>query len=203
MNEFKRTLQSSYATIVDRFYEANHHKFLETHFEQFFKVVKPNGIILDVGCGTGRDTAVFKKHNFQTVGLDLTYEMLQKGKLNGVDTPLVQADIEALPIKHGVDGIWASASLLHIPKQKIPTVLDGFYSLLNYEGILYATVKQGLGDEWKEISYKKKAKRFFNYWQTNHWNDALENAGFKILEEWTDTTRTDNWLVRICKKESV
>lgn len=202
MNELKQTLQASYTKIADNYFQANHSKYLDTHFEKFFDLVTPNGLVLDAGCGTGRDTAVFAQHNYQVIGLDLTLAMLAKGKANEVDTTLVQADLEAMPLRRGFDGIWASASLLHIPAEKIPFILTEFYNLLNQNGVFYCTVQKGHGARWRRISYQKHAKRFFKYWQAESWNSMLEQAGFEIVHEWTDATRTKDWLVRICRKPS-
>lgn len=202
MKPIKQTLQDSYKKIAPTYFQANNDKVLTTHIEKFVTLVKPNGLVLDVGCGTGRDTAVLQSHNLHVVGLDLTFEMMVYGRKNGNLGHYVQAEMQALPIAQGVDGIWASASLLHLPPDHIPETLSQFHHLLAPNGIFYCTIKQGDGDAWTPISYQEEAPRYFNYWQAEPWNTQLETAGFTIVDGWTIHDRTVPWLVRFCKKNS-
>ncbi len=117
---------------------------LSERYERFLSYLPPKARILDAGCGPGRDTLFFKKKGFEVDAFDGSIEMVSLStQLTGVKTQhLLFQDIEFNEI---YDAIWASAALLHIPYDELPTILGRLHRALKPSGILYASFKYGCG----------------------------------------------------------
>lgn len=166
---------------------------------RFVACVPAGGTVLDVGCGPGFDTAVLNTHHLHAIGLDLSLGMLQAGRTTlGLDVAVAQADMRRLPIgTASVDGIWALASLLHLPATAVAPTLLEFRRVLRPGGALYLSVKQreshGRGAEWTPNAYGHNRSRYFRFWTPTELDAALTDARFTVRERW----QTGIWLNRI------
>ncbi|MDD6512684.1 class I SAM-dependent methyltransferase [Sharpea azabuensis] len=112
-------------------------------YNMFEKYLKPNDHILDLGCGSGRDTKHFIT-NYHVTALDPV-----KAFLNNVPENINKLNLNATDIiKHeelynSFDAIFACASLLHIPQEDLKEVFLGCYKILKDEGIMYVSFKYG------------------------------------------------------------
>ena len=196
-----RVTRQTYEKIAAVYAERNRDRSaLEEEVAQFVALVKPGGWVVDVGCGPGFDTAVFQQYNLKTVALDYTYAMMQTGRIElGIETNFVQGDMRYLPFASQIDGLWVSASLLHLNRADVPQTLAQFYRILQEEGILYLAVKQGEGDEWTAVSYDQDVPRYFTYWQEADLDALLEEVGFTIVHGWLSEGRS-TWIVRLARK---
>jgi len=171
----------------------------------FAALAGPNGRVLDVGCGAGFDTAVLGQHGLHAVGVDLSWGMMQAGRQRGMGTDsqgvdFVQADMRALPFAAGWDGIWACASLLHVPRPQVPAVLSRFAALLRPDGVLYLSVKLGDDEAWTADKYGRQHARFFTYWRPETLDPLLADAGFQIVSGDVQQGKHDIWLSRLAQK---
>lgn len=104
----------------------------------------PRGSILDLGCGSGRDTKQFLAMGYQVTAMDGSAEMCRiASDYTGI--PVACRRFEELTEEDAYDGIWACASLLHIPEEQLPEILDRICRALKDDGILYASFKKGCG----------------------------------------------------------
>lgn len=142
--------------------------------DAFCARLAPGSRVADLGCGPGRDLAVLTARGLRPVGLDVSAGMLaQAGAAGGFD--LVQADVAALPFRSGsLDGIWASASLLHVPHARIAGVLGELARVCRAGAALYATVKLGAGEGVGSDG------RFFAYHDPIGFAGLLEQVGFVV-----------------------
>jgi SAM-dependent methyltransferase len=175
---------------------------LEKPMARFADLLPAGGWVCDVGCGSGFDTAVLQQKGFRTIGLDRSISMMQTGRdAYGMTAHFVQADMRDLPLgKTAVSGLWASASLLHLPRPDVPETLQTFARILKPGGILYLSVKLGDGANWVPNPYKDDLPRFFTYWQPDTLDPLLIEAGFTLLDGWENQGRRDRWLVRFAQK---
>jgi ubiquinone/menaquinone biosynthesis C-methylase UbiE len=113
--------------------------------DAFMSLLHPGAHILDAGCGSGRDTLVFLEHAFQVTAMDASSAMVELAtKATGQSVLLSTfADIN---FEQAFDGIWANASLLHVPAQEIDDVLNRLSRALKVAGVLYMSVKVGDGE---------------------------------------------------------
>jgi ubiquinone/menaquinone biosynthesis C-methylase UbiE len=161
---------------------------LLTFAQKFLESLEPNANILDVGCGPGRDMAWFESHNINVTGVDYTKAMLEiaRTKVHGT---LVQSDMRKMPFDaNSRNGIWCSASLLHLPKTDSPAALLEFKRILKPNGILFLAVQEGEGEHLETREVYGENQRFFARYSVSEMTGILEAAGFQTLECDTDST---------------
>lgn len=141
----------------------------------------PGASILDLGCGPGRDTRFYREQSYRVVGADLSLGMLEEARRRNPDGIFVQADMRRLPFKDGsFQGIWASASFLHLPKQSAGRALNEMQRVLDDNGVLFMAVKRGQAESWREPE-DAPARFYFAYYRSDELAAKVRQAGFEIL----------------------
>ena len=108
----------------------------------FLKALPKKAHILDFGCGSGRDSMYFMEHGYQVTAVDGSEKMcLLASSLIG--HPVRQMLFYELNDKNAYDGIWACASILHLPKGKLQEVLNKMVQALQADGAIYTSFKYG------------------------------------------------------------
>jgi len=203
MNDLQKTKESYQQLAADYAQAQQERGSLQAQVGRFVALLQPGGLVLDVGCGPGWDTAVLQAHHFIAIGLDFTHEMMRVGREeHGLQVPFVQADMRRLPFAGQFDGIWACASLLHLSRGDVLPTLREFHRLLKSGGVVYLSVKLGSGEKWIPTSYNRPLPRFFTYWQPETLDPLLETAAFHIIDGWEEQGKRDRWLVRYVRKEA-
>lgn len=193
---YKKIAQSYAETWQDR-------SIILPHMERFVSLVRPGGLVFDVGCGPGFDTAVLQQHHHHAIGLDYTWQMMVTGRTqHQLTVDFAQADMRRLPLGTIADGLWVSASLLHIPRPEVSHTLREFHRVLLPQGVLYLAVKKGDGELWTAQSYGHDAPRFFTLWQPQSLDELLKTAAFEIIDGWVDNISPTPWIVRFARKTS-
>ena len=155
----------------------------------FARYLRPDGLVLDIGCGPGFDSELLRERGFRAVGIDLSSQMIRSGK--GVyPSSFILADMELLPLSQGADGLWVNASLHHIQRDSIPATLGEFHRVLKPGGVLFIAVKDGVGERWEVTPYDETVSRWFTYWSTGQLRSAVTAAGFEIR----DLNRNGMWI---------
>lgn len=133
--------------------------------------------ILDLGCGPGRDVKYFKTLGHRPIGLDGSKEFC-KIACHYTNCPILQQTFLNLELpKEGFDGIFANASLFHIPGQELPRVLSVLHDALRPGGILFSSDPRGNGEGWQ-------GQRYGHYMELNTSQSYLEGTGFEILHHY-------------------
>ncbi len=108
----------------------------------FTDLLPDDGLVLDWGCGTGRDSRVLLNQGFLVVSTDASQTMCNLAH----DLFRVRANCETFGELNAVckyDGIWACASLLHVKLTRLPILLQKAHKALKPKGVLYASFKLG------------------------------------------------------------
>lgn len=168
-----------------------------------FEPYLPAGsLVLDLGCGGGRDSRRFASLGHQVIALDPCPELLAEARR---DTPLdlgrrihyVVGASPDLPIAgSSCSAIWACASLLHLSRPAMPGALAECHRILTGGGVLWVSVKQGAGERVCD-------GRRFTYWEMDPLKRVVQGARFDAMAtserpslDQPDTT----WLSVLAKK---
>ena len=84
---------------------------------KWLKCLPVGASLLDLGCGGGWDADDLAQRGYRVVGVDRTSALLVAGRRRYPSLPLIRADLRHLPFQPmSFDGLWAAASLMHLPK---------------------------------------------------------------------------------------
>lgn len=163
---------------------------LREHLERFASAIGPDGRVIDVGCGPGRDLGLLCAAGLRAVGVDASIGMLRAGPGHAV----AQADMRALPVRSGaLDGAWSQAALLHVPRDQLATVLGELRRVLRDDGALFVNTATGDGEEWEPVSYRPERHRWFVYHQADDFVRTVTAAGFDIRDV-SESVSHRNWI---------
>lgn len=150
---------------------------MESLYQPFLAELPEGALILDVGCGSGRDTLAFKKKGYQVDAIDYSEELVKKAsRLTGI--PIKLKSFYEVDDYEAYDGIWACASLLHCERTRLKKVIGKLVSALKPNGVLYLSFKYGNGDREKdgrqftdldEVQAKALLEQFDNVQQIQQW----------------------------------
>lgn len=102
--------------------------------------------ILFIGCGSGRDIQTAENLGFACVGIDISPEMIQLAKSNGVTSPLHIMDMRDLNfVPNSFGAVFCETAISHINKTDQQKVLRNFERILTKNGIIFLGVRLGSG----------------------------------------------------------
>lgn len=134
--------------------------------------------ILDLGCGPGRDLKTFTQLGHKAIGLDGSSRFAEMARAySGCD--VWHQDFLHLDLPRAVfDGVYANASLFHIPGAELPAVLDKLHATLKPGGVLFSSNPRGDNREgWN-------GPRYGSYHDYEAWEGYLTAAGFAPLHHY-------------------
>lgn len=144
-----------------------------------FAASVPSGVRrADLGCGAG----LYLPHlGRPVVALDAARAMLELSRGVAPDAVLVQADVEALPLRRAsLGGAWARATYLHVSRPRLPAALADLHRAVCVGGPVHLTMR--LGDDDGLLADDDFPGRFFAGWQPEPLRDVLVGAGFEVDE---------------------
>ena len=114
--------------------------------------------LLDLGCGAGQDARHLRKEGYRVVGLDRTGVLLAFARRRSPIVPLTPADMRRLPLhRYSVDGIWAAASVIHLPKEAVRVLFVDGLDVIQPGGVLAATVAHGIEESDSEAGVDSRS----------------------------------------------
>jgi SAM-dependent methyltransferase len=166
-------------------------------YKPFLELLPIGGRILDAGCGSGRDTKAFLENGYKVDAMDASAEMVRMAT-SYAGVTVKHKRFEEVTERDVYDGIWACASLLHIPRTDLARVLSILSSALKGSGYLYASFKYGTED-------REEGGRLFTDLDEMAVDSLLgSTAGLKLFLSWrTDDVRRDrkqSWINFIARK---
>jgi SAM-dependent methyltransferase len=134
--------------------------------------------ILDLGCGPGRDLLDFKARGHDPVGLDGTADFVEMARRHA-GVPVLHQSFLALDLPpHSFDGVFANASLFHVPAQALPRVLADLFACLREGGVLFSSNPRGDDREgWN-------GDRYGAYHTLAQWQSFATDAGFEPIRHY-------------------
>jgi len=146
---------------------------VSTMLHDFASKLPAHGAVLDVGCGSGRDTLAFLNRGFNVTAFDASIE-LAKIACQAINHPVHVTTIENMAWEDEFDGVWAMASLLHLRKDQLLTAITSCARALKSTGAgqFFASFKLGDGEGIDDKG------RFFSYYQKDELQQLFESTRY-------------------------
>jgi SAM-dependent methyltransferase len=134
-------------------------------------------LILDLGCGMGRDLRIFDQFGLRCLGLDFSKQMLS---IHGFKD-CVCASMNRLPFKKETfDGVWSCSSMKYLAYEELLETLKEVRRVLKFDGLCWIGLDEGEG----EVTEKRDdIDLTLHLHSGNHFSSFLEELGVKILEK--------------------
>ncbi|MFB6208737.1 MAG: class I SAM-dependent methyltransferase [Candidatus Nanohaloarchaea archaeon] len=161
-----------------------------THLEEFAEMMPEEGIVLDAGCGAGLDSNYLSSRGFEVVGVDLSDKMLEVAERNFPDIEFRKKDLRELDFeKNSFDGVVASFSLIYIPKDDIPGIIQEFAKILAERGLLFLGLQKGRSRETNVEDPATEGEVFMNIMSEKEIQDILGKCGFSIEKNMSENPK--------------
>lgn len=190
------------------YYNQNAQAFVETTlnvdmqalYQPFIKLLSDNALILDAGCGSGRDTKAFLDMGFQVEAIDASEEMAKHAtSYTGINAQ--HKTFQDIGDENKYDAIWACASLLHVPQSELPSVISKLSEALKPNGIWYLSFKYG------DTERTKDGRSFTDMNEKSVGAILSRQPNLELVEMWITADarpeRDEKWLNLIVKKQKI
>ena len=161
--------------------------------------------ILDVGCGSGRDANYFAKQGYEVTAIDASAELIQWARQHHMSSRITWvhldfSSIEKQAWENKFTGIWACASLLHVPFLELPCIIESLLETLTDDGVMYLSFKYGEGERIDN-------ERFFCNMNESRWITIVVNIPQVIeYDIWLSADKRadckDAWFNVMIKREN-
>ena len=169
---------ASFYTDNAAIYAARERRLPRQRLDAFLAALPARATILELGCGGGHDAAYMMSRGFDVTPTDGSAELAREAEKR-LGRPVQVMRFEALDATEIFDGIWAEASLLHVPRSALPDIFDRILRALKTGGIFHASFKAG------EAEGHDKFGRYYNY-PSAVWLEAMLSA-----RGWKNITMTE------------
>lgn len=188
MDETVESTIDTYESVAEQYCERHPDRTtVQAQLDRFLDSVAGDRV-LDVGCGPGWETETFAKRGYDPIGVDLTPAFLRIANDRRVTGRFARMDMRQLGVEEdSIDGLWACASFLHVPRSDACATLAEFHRVLR-SGPLALSVKRGDGTA-PGITYEDDDRRFVLY-TSDEITSRVTDAGFTIEEVTVD----DGWI---------
>lgn len=149
---------------------------MEPVYQRFIPLLNDGASILDAGCGSGRDSLYFYNEGFSVTAFDLSEQLVDLARQH-TSLPVQQCAFTSFESSTQYDGIWACASLLHVPLSELPETMDYLSCYLKPKAVFYCSFKYGEGEV-------ERGGRCFTNLTESSLRKVLEGTQLAIKEVW-------------------
>lgn len=126
-------------------------------YELFINRLPPRDMqcILDVGCGSGRDADYFAEQGYDVTAIDASAKLIHWAQQHYMSSRISWVHLDFISVENQAwenkfTGVWACASLLHVPFFELPCIIESLLRTLTDEGVMYLSFKHGEGERVDE-----------------------------------------------------
>ncbi len=188
-----------YNTNTTSFVESTQSVQMTEAWNRFTSKLQKSSLILDFGCGSGRDTKYFLENGYQVEAIDGSEELCKvASKFTGVTVKKqLFADLNE---NQKYDAVWACSSILHANSEDLVIIIKKIWTALKYKGIFYTSFKYG------DFEGERNGRYFTDFTEESFAALLKKSADFDILETWiTGDVRPgredEKWLNVILQKK--
>ena len=189
-----------YDNVADDYWYVTRNHDVSQNYEAFLEAIegKPPFDILDLGCGPGRDLQYFNSMGHAVIGLDGSEALVSLARLNSGCEVLQQNFLAMNLPKCRFDGVFANASLFHVPSQELPRILLEVSNTLKSRGVLFCSNPRGNNEEGLGGS------RYSCFFDLDTWRGYVVDAGFIEVRHYFRPTGLPRdrqpWLATVWRK---
>lgn len=196
MKNANQTLET-YNAIAKNYEKENIAFSSNEEIEEFAKLLPKKPKVLDLGCGFGRELAVFVEKGYDTYGIDGSKELLKLAKKRAPKAKTKLMDLKnALPYEDTfLDGVWARNSLHHLEPNELSNAFLEIKRILKPNGILFIEWKEGKEPKVTKEEIAKGRERYYNLMMKKELVKLINDSGFKVIKNYKY-----NWNERYNKK---
>lgn len=175
---------------------------LAVTIEGFAGLLENGARVLEIGSGSGRDALLLEERGLSVRRTDITPGFVRMLRAAGHDATVLDPLVDDLtdPGHAGssaggqYDGVWASASLLHVRREDLPTVLRNLAAVTRAGGVLHLAMKEGDGARFS-VHGNISGPRHFTFWREPGLRTVLADAGWDVRSLVRGTgLRDETWL---------
>ncbi|MET0272841.1 MAG: class I SAM-dependent methyltransferase [Phenylobacterium sp.] len=156
-----------YEQNANEFFQRTVHANMAPGYAAFTALLTPGARVLDAGCGSGRDARAFGELGFAVTAMEASPKLAALARAHtGLDVQVMT--FEQVTWRDEFDGIWACASLLHLPRAALPDAMRGLRDALKPGGAWWMSFKYGLAE--REVGGR-------------HFTDLDEESGRALIAE--------------------
>ena len=175
-----RETVGDYNASAESFWEGTRDHDVSQNVDALLSAISGKGpfTILDFGCGPGRDLATFRDRGHIPIGLEGSKRFCEMArKFSGCE--VWNQDFLSLELPADLlDGIFANATIFHVPRQELPRVLGQLHAALKSGGVFFSSNPRGQNVEgWN-------GARYSSYHDLDTWRSYMVNAGFLEIDHY-------------------
>src|SRR5947207_7300887 len=179
LRRFSDTTIAYYDRFARAFWNGTRDHDVSQNYAAFLDAIEgePPYSILDLGCGPGRDLLHFRSLGHEAVGLDGSRQLAMARSHSQCE--VLHQDFIAMQLPESrFDGVFANASLLHVPSQELPRVLPELFRTLKRRGVLFSSNPRGNNEEGLSDGC------YACFFDHDSWREYVTSAGFVELEHY-------------------
>ena len=197
----KKMVKKGYDKIAVTYMRVRYQYINTKYLERLNSLLKPNSLLLDLGCGSGKPVDIFfidKGH--RVIGIDISEKQIELAKKNIPRAEYKVKDISKLKDgEHSVDAVVSLYTIIHLPRETHSELFKKFNSFLPQGGLILVTM--GFS-EWEGIDDFYGVKMYFSHYGHETNRDIIEKTGFEIiLDEIDDTLKEYHQFILARKTE--
>lgn len=189
-----------YNSMAADFVQGTIHADVESLRQSFLKYLPQGAAILDLGCGSGRDSKYFLDKGYNVTAVDGSAELCKMASAF-IGREVAQITFDKLEDNQMFDGVWACASLLHVPYAQLPSIFSRISRALKPGGYLYVSFKYGT------FEGERNGRHFTDLTEDRltiliSQHEELEIKEMAISNDVREDRHSEKWINAIIKKRS-
>lgn len=170
---------------------------MQEYWDRFVSLLPDGGCILDLGCGSGRDSAYFISQGFDVTAIDGSEKMCHLASVH-IGQEVLHLKFSEIDFDEVFDGVWANASLLHVPRNEMEEILSKVIRSLKKDGVLYMSFHYGDGEE------EQDGRCFTNYRRSSLKELIMKFKELELIEvskvQDVQPERDTQWIYALVRK---